>query len=202
MSPVQRYYPTVTQNMETQIYGYLDKSNILSELADECFNNVSSNGTYVGFYGNEILRKSNGYFNTYIPAASIMNILIRDKQVVVATPKDIGTLFISNYGNRICIPVELIGKIEQSVVLTPVQMHEAEHLLSLAGLSLGVTLPPLPSAGDVEMREAIIELARELILSKPRAYRPKFLEKLKLKGYPSKLNEAEFKALVEKLLQP
>lgn len=202
MSPAPRHYPNVSQNMEDQIYNYLHQSNILSELVDECFNNPDADGKYQGFHEHSILSKSQGYFQTYISAPYIMNMLVRDKAVVVAARKDIGTLFTCPYAHEICIPVELIYKVEQSIVLTPVQMHEVERLLNMADLSLNINLPALPQAGDVELREAMLELAREIILSKPRAYRPKFLEKMKLKGYPVTANEAAFKDMAKKFLQP
>lgn len=202
MSPAPRHYPNVSQNMEDQIYNYLHQSNILSELVDKCFNNRYADGKYPGFSQQEIMRKSQGYFQTYVTAPYVMNILVRDKAVVIAPRKDIGTLFTSPYSHEVCIPVELIYKVEQSVVLTPVQLHEVERLLNLADLSLNINLPTLPQAGDAEIREAMLELAREIILSKPRAYRPKFLEKMKLKGYPVTANEAAFKDMAKKFLQP
>lgn len=190
-----------------EIREYLDKSPMLANMSDESFNNRFPDGTYKAFTEYEISRaefanRVHTARGASIAISSALYCLEHDQKIIKVESKKLGCLFAPTDMRFSIIPVDLIRRIESQVVLSPAQLNEAEMLMNLAGLTLGVPIPKLPEPGDPELYEAMIELAREIILAKPRAYRPKFLDMLRLKGHPAKINEAEFKAMVTKMLQP
>lgn len=191
------------QKVEDALHWYLEESNIMEKLTEESYGKPDVNGLYEAFSQHRILDSSFKQplkNNTYIAISTMINFMVENKLAIWVDNKEIGTLFNKRRYSQCFIPVALLKKIASNQVLKPAQMHELERLLNKAEETMGVDLPPLPVANDQDLEKALIQLSREIILSKPRAYRQKFLDQLMLNGTPTTMNEAQFKAAVERLM--
>lgn len=192
------------KTIEDILHWYIEESNIMEKLTEESYGRPDSNGMYEAFSQHRILDSSfqQPLKNTYISISTMINFMVENKLVIWVENKEVGALFHKRMYSQFFIPVALLKKIAENNILKPAQMHELERLLNKADETLGVDLPTLPVADDNELQKALMEMSRDIILAKPRAYRQKFLDQLTLNGSPTKMNEAEFKAAVERLMTP
>lgn len=189
-----------------QIYKFRDENNLLDILSDTMHKVRDHSGIYkpLRFFEiipNSIWRKAGNAPSDLYGVAEALTDAGDFIKINRKTP--VGALFEADrsYGDTY-IPVQLLWEIEKHRVLNPAQMHELERLLNLAGQSLGIQMPAIPTLTDDDFREIMMTVARDIMLSKPRIARDAYLNHLNIKGVPMKVTEAEFKEAAKKYLTP
>lgn len=189
-----------------QVCKFRDENNLLDSLTKKMHKDRSYDGIYkpLGFF--EVIPRSiwNKYGTLPFDPSLAGEVLVATGDFIELSRKTpIGSLFKADYSyGGTYIPVQLLWEIEQHRFLDPVQMHELERLLNLAGQSLSVNLPPIPALTDDDFREIMLSVAYEVMLSKPRIAREAYLKQLNVRGVPMKVTEAEFKEAAKKHLLP
>lgn len=81
----------------------------------------------------------------------------------------------------------------------PVQLQEAEKILSKAGLSLNVPLPPVRNDLTADEMLAILlkTLAKKAMEERPRIAYMDFIDNLKRAGFPATITQKEFRKYLE-----
>lgn len=199
----RNYNPVTTQ---TLIQQFVDERDLIYVLTKNAYETRNADGTYnmYGFYDSIPRGMDRAYKNAWIDPHDI-TLFLKEKKLIVTVDKkeEVGTLFVlvDSYHNNF-VTVDLMKEVAKDATLNPAQLHELERMLNKAGETLDIDLPPLPTVTEADMREAMIEVAREILMKKPRVSRDEFIKKISRKGFPIKLKEAEFKEAMDRFLVP
>jgi hypothetical protein len=130
--------------------------------------------------------------------------LENSEKVVQFEKKEVGALIRfpkGATGNAQAIaPINSLLRIPSMMALNPAQINELEFLLNKAGETLGVILPIVRPATELEQEAALRELALSALKAKPKHYYQSYLDNMKASGTPVTLTQSEFFQLAEATL--
>lgn len=154
----------------------------------------------MGFYS--VFGKLNPQFRYQLSEALMEN--LEEKGIAIKFKrKEVGSLIRYTGGSFDgCILTDYLLSASSKMKLDNAQINELERLLNKVNRSLEVDLPVIPQPTEKEKQDAILELALEVIRSKPLHFHQKYLDQLASKGTPVNLSKTAFHDLAEKVLTP
>lgn len=143
-------------------------------------------------------KNNSGYIDYTDVKDNVQRILNEDK-IIAFTRKEGGSLwdFGSSFTKSYITPEAVFHAVNQRN-LNPVQLAEAEKILSKVGKSLNVTIPPAAVPTPDEMLKIMIRtMIDRAMFEKPRLTYLTFIDEMRHAGFSISMTEKEFKAYLE-----